>query len=91
MDALRTVRDELRTRAVVLLDNDSRVTKGWLAPTTPNVSIQPVATFSNSAAIYIRGLGAQGIESTEESPVGISIDGVYVTRPVASMLDTFDM
>lgn len=62
-----------------------------LAPSTPNVSIQPVATFSNSAAIYIRGLGAQGIESTEESPVGVSIDGVYVTRPVATMLDTFDM
>ncbi|MGQ2931030.1 MAG: TonB-dependent receptor plug domain-containing protein, partial [Sphingopyxis sp.] len=38
-----------------------------LAPSTPNVSIQPVATFSNSAAIFIRGLGAQGIESTEES------------------------
>lgn len=62
-----------------------------LAPSTPNVSIQPVATFSNSAAIFIRGLGAQGIESTEESPVGISIDGVYVTRPVATMLDTFDL
>ena len=62
-----------------------------LAPSTPNVSIQPVATFSNSAAIYIRGLGAQGIESTEESPVGVSIDGVYVTRPVATMLDTFDL
>ena len=62
-----------------------------LAPSTPNISIQPVATFSNSAAIYIRGLGAQGIESTEESPVGVSIDGVYVTRPVATMLDTFDM
>lgn len=62
-----------------------------LAPSTPNISIQPVATFSNSAAIYIRGLGAQGIESTEESPVGISIDGVYVTRPVATMLDTFDL
>lgn len=62
-----------------------------LAPSTPNVSIQPVATFSNSAAIYIRGLGAQGIESTEESPVGIAIDGVYVTRPVATMLDTFDL
>ncbi|HMQ17835.1 MAG TPA: TonB-dependent receptor [Sphingopyxis sp.] len=62
-----------------------------LAPSTPNVSIQPVATFSNSAAIFIRGLGAQGIESTEESPVGVSIDGVYVTRPVATMLDTFDL
>lgn len=62
-----------------------------LAPSTPNISIQPVATFSNSAAIFIRGLGAQGIESTEESPVGISIDGVFVTRPVATMLDTFDL
>lgn len=62
-----------------------------LAPSTPNISIQPVATFSNSAAIYIRGLGAQGVESTEESPVGISIDGVFVTRPVATMLDTFDL
>ena len=62
-----------------------------LAPSTPNISIQPVATFSNSAAIFIRGLGAQGIESTEESPVGVSIDGVYITRPVATMLDTFDL
>ncbi|MDE2561099.1 MAG: TonB-dependent receptor [Sphingomonadales bacterium] len=62
-----------------------------LAPSTPNTSIQPVATFSNSAAIYIRGIGAQGIESTEESPVGVSIDGVFITRPVATMLDTFDL
>ena len=62
-----------------------------LAPSTPNISIQPVATFSNSAAIYVRGLGAQGIESTEESPVGISLDGVFITRPVATMLDTFDL
>ena len=32
MDALRTVRDDIGTRAVVLLDNDSRVTAGWLPP-----------------------------------------------------------
>ncbi len=62
-----------------------------LAPSTPNVSITPVATFSNSASIYMRGLGGQDIESTVESPVGISIDGVFVTRPVATMLDTFDL
>lgn len=62
-----------------------------LAPSTPNVSIQPVATFSNSASIYMRGLGGQDIESTVESPVGISIDGIFMTRPVATMLDTFDL
>lgn len=32
MDALREVRDQLATRTVVLLDNDSRVTAGWLPP-----------------------------------------------------------
>lgn len=62
-----------------------------LGPSTPNVIIQPVATFSNSASIYMRGIGGQDIESTVESPVGISIDGVIVTRPVATMLDTFDL
>ncbi|HKE47015.1 MAG TPA: glycosyltransferase [Rhodanobacteraceae bacterium] len=32
MDALRAVRDDIRTPTVVLLDNDSRVTPGWLPP-----------------------------------------------------------
>jgi len=32
MDALRAVRDEIATPSVVLLDNDSRVTEGWLPP-----------------------------------------------------------
>ncbi|MFM5953198.1 MAG: TonB-dependent receptor [Novosphingobium sp.] len=73
------------------LENQAARDLSDLAPSTPNVNIQPVATFSNSAAMNIRGIGAQGIESTEESPVGISIDGVFVTRPVATLLDTFDM
>ena len=32
MDALRAVRDDIATPSVVLLDNDSRVTEGWLPP-----------------------------------------------------------
>jgi GT2 family glycosyltransferase len=32
MDALRAVRDGIATPSVVLLDNDSRVTEGWLPP-----------------------------------------------------------
>ncbi|HET6631275.1 MAG TPA: glycosyltransferase [Rhodanobacteraceae bacterium] len=32
MDALRAVREDVRTDTVVLLDNDSEVTQGWLAP-----------------------------------------------------------
>ena len=32
MDAIRAVRGDIRTDTVVLLDNDSRVTPGWLPP-----------------------------------------------------------
>lgn len=62
-----------------------------LTASTPNVNIQSVTVVRTASAIVIRGMGAAGIESTEESPVGVSIDGVFITRPAASLLDTFDM
>jgi iron complex outermembrane receptor protein len=61
-----------------------------IGPPTPNMHIQPVVTFRNSAAVHIRGIGGQGIESTEESRVGISLNGVFIARPVATLLDLFD-
>ena len=57
-----------------------------IGPPTPNMHIQPVVTFRNSAAVHIRGIGGRGIESTEESRVGISLNGVFIARPVATFL-----
>ncbi len=48
-----------------------------VGPIAPNVRIQPVVTFQNSAAVHIRGMGNQGIESTAELRNGVSIDGVF--------------
>lgn len=62
-----------------------------LSAQAPNISILPTAFTNAAAAITIRGMGAAGIESTEESPVGIMVDGVFFTRPLGSMLDTFDL
>lgn len=62
-----------------------------VSPSTPNVRIQPVNGFNNSANIYMRGIGHGGIESTEEPRVGLSIDGVVLTRPVGSLIDLFDV
>lgn len=62
-----------------------------VGPSTPNLHIVPVVTFPNSAAIHIRGIGIQGIESTEEPAVGISVDGVFIARPIATLLDLFDV
>ena len=62
-----------------------------VGPASPNVRIQPVVTFQNSAAVNIRGMGGQGIESTEEMRVGISINGVFTSRPIATLTDLFDV
>lgn len=62
-----------------------------VGPASPNVHIQPVVTFPNSAAIHIRGMGQQGIESTEENRTGISVNGVYTSRPIATLVDFFDV
>ncbi len=62
-----------------------------IAPATPNVQIQMVNGFPNSAAVHIRGMGSQGVESTQEPRTGISIDGVYFTRPMGTLIDFFDV
>lgn len=62
-----------------------------LSRPTPNVNIQQVNQFPNAAAVHIRGIGDQRIESTEEPRAGISIDGLFYTRPGSSNIDFFDV
>jgi len=62
-----------------------------IGPATPNFHIQPVVTFQNSAAVHIRGMGGQNIESTNENRAGISVNGVFISRPIATLIDLFDV
>lgn len=62
-----------------------------IGPSSPNVHIQPVVTFPNSAAIHIRGMGGQDIESTNEMRTGVSLNGVFMSRPIATLIDFFDV
>lgn len=62
-----------------------------VGPASPNVRIQPVTTFPNSAAVHMRGMGTQNIESTNEMRAGISINGVFMSRPIATLIDFFDV
>ncbi len=75
----------------VLLDKITAQDLRDVGPITPNLHIQPVVTFPNSAAIHIRGMGQQNIESTNELRNGISINGVFFSRPIATLIDFFDV
>lgn len=75
----------------VLLDKITAQDLRDVGPASPNVRIQPVTTFPNSAAVSIRGMGTQNIESTNEMRAGISVNGVFISRPIATLIDFFDV
>ena len=60
----------------------------------PNLTLQNNPSFggaSNSAAIYLRGVGQKEFLPTTEPGVGLYVDGVYVARSVGAILDIVDV
>jgi iron complex outermembrane receptor protein len=62
-----------------------------VGPQSPNVRIQANTFAPNSSTIHIRGMGSLTIESTNELRNGVSINQVYISRPVATLVDFFDV
>ncbi len=60
----------------------------------PSLTLQNNPSFggaSNSAAIYLRGVGQKEFLPTTEPGVGLYVDGVYVARSVGAILDIVDI
>lgn len=67
---------------------------GDIAPFTTNLSFQNNPSFggaSNSAAIYIRGIGQKEFLPTVDPGVGLYVDGVYVARSIGGIMDLIDV
>lgn len=62
-----------------------------LSQISPNVSLEPVGIFQNSAAFYIRGLGTQDIESSADPVVAVLVDGIYQARVSTALSDLLDV
>lgn len=57
---------------------------------SPNVTISSSGTlggYSGAPVIFIRGLGQDDFVINTDPAVGVYIDGVYIGRPIASLLD----
>ena len=51
----------------------------------------PIAGASNSAVVFIRGIGQTDFQLTIDPGVGTYLDGVYISRSVGAVLDTADI
>lgn len=61
---------------------------------TPSLTFENNPSFggaSNSAAVYLRGIGQKEFLPTTEPGVGLYVDGVYVARSVGGILDIVDI
>ncbi len=61
-----------------------------LSASVPNLIVNPQTTNTNSAAIYIRGLGQDDSTPVQEPQVAIYIDDVYLPRSQGALMDLGD-
>lgn len=62
-----------------------------LDQTTPNLRIAPMGTSPTSLRVFIRGLGPVDTQLTQDPPVGIYVNGIYIARATALSLDIPDL
>lgn len=78
--------DTLAYRGVTRLDD--------IASFVPSLTLENNPAFggsSNSAAIFLRGVGQKDFLPTTEPGVGLYLDGVYIARSVGGILDLIDI
>lgn len=62
-----------------------------IASKVPSLTIQPFATNNATLRIFIRGVGLEDTQITQDSPVGVYIDGAYIARSTGLALDIADL
>jgi iron complex outermembrane receptor protein len=58
---------------------------------TPNVYMAPAGVTPTEFTAYIRGLGNRSGDVSQDNPVAVSIDGVYLPTVVGTLVDIFDV
>jgi len=65
-----------------------------IAALTPNLTFDTTAALSGSssaAVVFLRGVGSQSFQITDDPGVGTYIDGVYVSTSIGGVLDVIDI
>ena len=62
-----------------------------LAANVPSMTIEPFPTHNATLRMFIRGVGTTDVQVTQDSAVGVYLDGVYVARSVGLSIDTAEL
>ncbi|HCS27504.1 MAG TPA: TonB-dependent receptor, partial [Spongiibacteraceae bacterium] len=67
------------------------VNLGDITARTPNVDITPFPNSRSSLVIFMRGVGNNDSQTTQDPAVGVYFDGVYVGRSIGLTKDVADL
>ena len=62
-----------------------------LAGQVPNMTVEPFPTHNATLRIFIRGVGPNDVQLTQDPAVGVYVDGIYIARAVGLALDVADL
>ncbi|MBD2858121.1 TonB-dependent receptor [Spongiibacter sp. KMU-158] len=57
----------------------------------PSLTIEPFPINNATLRIFIRGIGIADVQVTQDPPVGIYVDGVYIARSTGTALDVAEL
>ena len=62
-----------------------------IASKVPGLTIEPFPINGGSLRIYIRGIGIGDVQVTQDTPVALYIDGVYIARSSGTSMDVAEL
>ncbi|MEX1669012.1 TonB-dependent receptor [Zhongshania guokunii] len=62
-----------------------------IASKVPGLTIEPFPINGGSLRIYIRGIGLGDIQVTQDTPVAVYLDGVYIARSSGTAMDVAEL
>ena len=73
------------------LETDGISSLADIGSKVPSLTIEPFPINNTTLRIFIRGIGISDSQVTQDPPVGIYIDGVYVARATGTALDVAEL
>lgn len=73
------------------LETDSINSLSDIGSKVPSLTIEPFPINNATLRIFIRGIGISDTQVTQDPPVGIYVDGVYVARATGTALDVAEL
>ncbi|WP_373087270.1 TonB-dependent receptor [Zhongshania sp.] len=73
------------------LEIDGISSLGDIGSKVPSLTIEPFPINNATLRIFIRGVGISDVQVTQDPPVGIYVDGVYIARSTGTALDVAEL